>query len=42
METIDIAADCPLVVKDDLLLDIEQLSDEELAQIGGGQGSFVL
>jgi hypothetical protein len=27
---------------DDLLLDLEKLSDIELAQIGGGAGAFLL
>lgn len=37
-----IATEVAVELKDDLLLDLEKLSDEELAQIGGGQGSFVL
>ena len=43
METTITAVEATIEIKDeDLLLDLEKLSDIELAQIGGGAGAFLL
>jgi bacteriocin-like protein len=39
--TITVAMDVE-IRDDDLLLDLETLTDDELAQVGGGTGIFVL
>ena len=43
MEATITAVDTTVTIQDeDLLFDLEKLTDAELAQIGGGQGIFLL